>query len=188
MEATMDDIQEEVAQLRRDVDELLARLAADEPSGAYGGGTSGLVNEAVLRHLRGNLEREGKSRGIAISRVVIFHGEGGTGCWSGHITMSSATDLPKGAKLRESVAALATDPLALRAVRKLIEPFFEGQPMRMTKSELAGALGVGEDEVERSLLPLVADGRIRWSKAASGEELYEPESGEPHVVLLQSLE
>src|SRR5438132_14200891 len=127
----MTDIQEELASLRRDVDELLGRLPVGEPSGYFGEGTSGLVNEAVVRHLKANLEREGKSRGIAISRVVLFYGEGGTGCWSGHITMSSAAEMPKGTHLRESVAALAADPLALRAVRKLMAQFFDGKPMRM---------------------------------------------------------
>lgn len=172
----MSDVREELAQLRRELDALKARLPIEEPSEAFGGGTSGQVNEAVLRHLQANLEREGKSRGIGISRVVVFYGEGGTGIWSGHITMSSVDEMPKGDKLRESVAALATDPLALRAVRKLIEPFFEGEPMQRTKSELAAALGVTEAEVERSLLPLVADKRLRWSKTATGEELYEAES------------
>src|SRR5207248_88962 len=119
---------------------------------------------------------------------IVFYGEEGTGIWSGLITMGSAADLPKGDKLRESVTALATDPLALRAVRKLAEPFFDGKPMQMTKAELAAALDVTEAEVERSLLPLVADKRLRWSKTATGEELYEPESGEPHVLFLQSLE
>jgi hypothetical protein len=184
----MTDIQEELAQLRRDVDELLARLPAREPSGAFGEGTSGLVNEAVVRHLKATLEREGKSRGIAISRVVLMYGEGGHGCWAGHITMSSAAEMPKGTQLRESVVALAGDPLALRAVRKLIEQFFDGRPMRMTKSELAVALGETETTVEDSLRPLVADGRLRWSKLATGEEAYEIADQEPHLVLLQSLE
>jgi len=179
--------QEELARLRRDVDELMARLPAREPNASFGDGTSAQVNEAVLRHLRENLEREGKSRGIAISRVVVFYGEGGTGIWSGHITMSSADSMPKGDKLRESVTALATDPLALRAVRKLLELFFEGKPMHMTKTELATALEVSEAEVERSLLPLVADKRLRWSKTATGEESYEMGDGEPHAALIQSL-
>jgi hypothetical protein len=184
----MSDIREEVTQLRRDLDELRAHFPDGEPSGYFGEGTSGLVNEAVLRHLKANLEREGKSRGIAISRVVLFYGEGGTGCWAGHITMTSAAEMPKGTQLRESVAALAADPLALRAVRKLIAQFFNGKPMRMTKSELAAALDETEANLEDSLRPLVADNRLRWTKLATGEEAYEMADQEPHLVLLQSLE
>jgi hypothetical protein len=184
----MNDIQEELAQMRRDIDELRAHFPDGKPSGYFGEGTSGLVNEAVVRHLKANLEREGRSRGIAISRVVLVYGEGGTGCWAGHITMSSAAEMPKGTQLRESVAALAADPLALRAVRKLIEQFFDGKPMRMTKCELAAALGETETTVEDSLRPLVADSRLRWSKMATGEEAYEIADQEPHLVLIQSLE
>lgn len=184
----MNDIREELAQLRRDVDDLMTRFATGEPSGAYGEGTSGLVNEAVMRHLKASLECQGKSCGIAIARVVVFHGPGGTGCWAGHTTISSASELPQGTKLRESIAALANDPLALRAVRKLIELFFASQPMRMSKTVLAAALGSREDELEASLRPLVADGSLRWSKTAAGEEEYEIANVEPHVLLLQSLE
>jgi hypothetical protein len=184
----MSNVQEEIARLRRDVDELKARLSAPAPPAYFGNDTSAQVNEAVLRHLQEDLQREGASRGIAISRVVVFYGEGGTGIWSGHITMSRAASMPKGDKLRDSVAALATDPIALRAARTLLERFFDGKPMQMTKAELAAAVGASEAEIERSLLPLVADRRLRWSKTATGDEMYEIGEGEPHLALIQSLE
>ena len=182
------DIQEELAQLRRDVDELRARFPAGELSGYFGEGTSGQVNEALVRHLQVTMEKEGKTRGIAICRLVVSCNEGGSMCRSGIITMRSTADLPKGDRLSQSVTALATDPLALRAVRKLIEPYFEGKPTQMLTAELAAALGTGEDELEASLRPLVADRMLRWSKMATGEEAYEIEDQEPHVLLLQSLE
>jgi hypothetical protein len=184
----LDDIREELAQLRRDIDELKAGSAAGELSGYFGEGTSGQVNEALVRHLKATMEKEGKIRGIAICRLVVSCNEGGSMCRSGIITMSSTADLPKGDRLRQSVTALATDPLALRAVRKLIEPYFAGKPTQMMKAELAATLGTGEDELETSLRPLVADRMLRWSKTATGEETYEIEDQEPHVLLLQSLE
>src|SRR5438309_863589 len=130
---------EELAQLRRDMDELKARFPAAEPSSEFGGGTTGAVNEALVRYLKVTLENENKSRGIAICGVVVSCNEGGIMVRSGILTISSTADLPKGTKLRQSVAALATDPVALRAVRKLIEPYFDGKPMQMTKAELAAA-------------------------------------------------
>ncbi len=184
----MTDVQRELEQLRRDVDELLARLPAEEPPGAYGEGTSGRVNEALMDHLKVTMEREQRTRGIAICRLVASCNEGGTMVRSGIITMTTAAELPKGTRLRASIIALATDPVALRAARKLIEPYFDSQPTRMLKSTLAAALAVGEEELEASLRPLVADGSLRWSKTATGEEEYEIADVEPHVLLLQSLE
>src|SRR5207247_1215196 len=106
---------------------------------------------------------------------------------SGTNIMTSAADLPKGDRLRLSVAALATYPLALRAVRTLTAPYFDGEGMKMTKAALAAALGAGESEVEQSLRPLVADDKLLWSKTADGEEYYELQDSDTHVLLLQSL-
>jgi hypothetical protein len=181
----MSDMREELDRLRRDVDQLLARFPAGE---APEEPTSAQVNNALVRHLEVNLEREGKTRGIAICRIVVLKDGGGTSVCSGLITSASAEDFRKPTKLRASVAALATDQLAIRAVRKLVEPFFDGQPMRLTKADLAAALGASEAEVENSLRPLVGDKMLRWSKTESGEEAYEVEGQEPHVLLIQSLE
>src|SRR5437870_121632 len=79
---------------------------------------------------------------------------------------------PRGAfrqpvKLRASVAALATDPLALRAVRKLAERFLDGQPVQMGQAEMAAALGVTESDLEDSLRPLVAGEMLLWRKNAA---------------------
>jgi hypothetical protein len=141
-----------------------------------------------VRHLEAEMAQEGKSRGIAICRVVVTKNDGGISVRSGIITSTRAEDFQKPTKLRDSVVALATDPLALRAVRKLVEPYFDGKLMRMTKAELAAALEVGEAEVENSLRPLIADKMILWSKTAEGEEAYEIQDQEPHILLIQSLE
>jgi hypothetical protein len=184
----MIDVQEELARLRQDMDQLKALLATGERESGPERPPQAEVNDAVVRHLKENLRGEGKTRGIAICRVVVIHDEHGTGVCSGLITSVNAADFQKPTKLRASVAALATDPLAIRAVRKLVEPFFDGQPMRMTRAELAAALDANEADVERSLLPLVADKMLTWSKTATGEEAYEIEGQEPHVLLIQSLE
>jgi hypothetical protein len=188
----MSDMREELDQLRQRVDELMARFPAAVspawPADEFGGGSSGRVNQALVRHLEAKMAEEGETRGIAICRIVVTKNEGGICVRSGIITSTRADDFQKPTKLRDSVAALATDPLALRAVRKLVEPYFDGELMRMTKAELAAALGAGEEEIEHSLRPLVADKMLRWSKSADGEEAYEIQDEEPHILLLQSLE
>jgi hypothetical protein len=186
----MSDMREELERLRRDLDQLAARLPVGDawPADEYGGGSSGRVNQALVRHLEADMAKEGKTRGIAICRVVVTKNEGGIAIRSGIITSTRAEDFQKPTKLRDSVVALATDSLALRAVRKLVEPYFDGKLMRITKAELAAALGVSEAEVEHSLRPLVSDKMILWSKTADGEEAYEIEDQEPHLLLIQSLE
>jgi hypothetical protein len=182
----MSDMREELERLRRDVDQLMARLpvvdASVEPS------ESGQVNDALVRKLEADLAAGGKTRGIAIGRIVVIKDGRGTSVASGIITSVRAEDFQKPTKLRASVAALATDPLAIRAVRKLIEPFFDGQPMRMTKAALAAAFGASDEELENSLRPLVADKMLLWSRSATGEETYEIHGTEPHILLIQSLE
>lgn len=59
---------------------------------------------------------------------------------------------------------------------------------KKTKADLAAAVGAGEQEMEAALRPLVAEGLLHWSKAASGEEAHEIAEQQPHVLLLQSLE
>jgi hypothetical protein len=188
----MSDMREELDQLRQQVNELMSRFPAAAgpawPADEYGGGSSGRVNQALVRHLEAEMAEHGETRGIAICRIVVAKNEGGISVRSGIITSTRAEDFRKPAKLRDSVATLATDPLALRAVRKLVEPYFDGKLMRMTKAELAAALEVSEAEVENSLRPLVADKMLRWSKSADGEEAYEIQDEEPHVLLIQSLE
>jgi hypothetical protein len=188
----MSDMREELEQLRQQVNELMARFPAGVspawPADEFGGGSSGRVNQALVRHLEAEMASEGKTRGIAICRIVVSKNDGGISVRSSIITHTRAEDFQKPTKLRESVVALATDPLALRAVRKLVEPYFDGKLMRMTKTELAAALDASEVEIENSLRPLVSDRMILWSKTADGEEAYEIQDGEPHVLLIQSLE
>jgi hypothetical protein len=184
----MSEMREELERLRRDVNELLARLPATEQPRPAEKPTSEVVNEAFVRHVKENMARDGKKQCIGICRIVVITDEHHTSVCSGLITSAKAADFRKPTKLRATVGALASDPLAIRAVRRLVEPFFDGQPMRMTKVELAAALEVSEAEVEASLLPLVADNRLRWSKTATGEESYEIQNEEPHLLLIQSLE
>jgi hypothetical protein len=184
----MSDVQQELERLRRDVDRLLARAATVETAHATDRSTSEIANEACVRHLQAAMEREGKTRGIGIFRVVVVRNEGHSSVTSGMITSVDADDFRKPTHLRASVAALATDPLALRAVRKLAERFLDGQPAEMKKAEMAAALGASEAELENSLRPLVADDMLLLRKSATGEETYELHHSEPDVLLLQSLE
>jgi hypothetical protein len=184
----MSEMREELERLRRDVNDLLARLPATEQPRPAEKPTSEIVSEAFVRHVKENMTGDGKKRCIGICRIVVVTDEQHTRVCSGLITSTRAADFRKPTKLRATVAALANDPLALRAVRRLVEPFFDGQPMQMTKAELAAALEVTEEEVESSLRPLVADKRLRWIKTEAGEEAYEVQSEEPHLLLIQSLE
>src|SRR5947209_4289208 len=105
---TMSDAHEELERLRRDVDQLLARLPAGD-QGQPQKPPQELVNENCVRQLKESLAREGKTRGIVICRVVVVTDEHGTGVSSGIITSTNADDFEKWTKLRPSVAALATD-------------------------------------------------------------------------------
>jgi len=189
---TMKSLRADLERMRQDVEAVLSRMDTLEtravPGEAESEALPGAVNNALLRELKESLRRQNTTRGIAVCRVVISCNEGGVACRSGIIMMTSAGDLPKGDRLRPSVAALATDPLALRAVRAMIAPYFDGKGMRLTKAALAAALGATEAEIDQSLRPLVADKKVRWGKTAEGEEYYELQDSDPHVLLLQSLE
>src|SRR5205823_2658825 len=89
----------------------------------------------------------------------------------------------------ERITRLAGNPLALRALHRLVQRFFDGPPadrrdsqgespppdrlMILPKEELAASLGVSVTELEEALRPFVADETLRWHKTAAGEECYE---------------
>jgi putative zinc finger protein len=99
---------------------------------------------------------------------------------------TDAAELPSAQHLIDMLTRLVSNPLALRAQHKLVEHLFDGVPMVLVlpKAELAAALGVGEAELEKALLPLVADETLRWHKTAAGEECYELLRSEPFLHLL----
>jgi hypothetical protein len=183
----MSEMREELERLRRDVDQLLARLPAATAPEPTTPSATGTANNALVRHLKEQLAAEGKTRGIVIARVVIIMNDGHTSMSSGVITSSNPEDFRKPTQVRESTAAMVTNPIAIRAARELAARFLEGGSGSMTKAELAATLSTSESDVEAALRPLVADEMLRWSKSAAGEEIYELGMQEPHALLIQSL-
>jgi hypothetical protein len=166
-ETTIADIQTEIAALRREMGELRARTAAPampQPPDA-------------ANDLRRHLAEKDKANGISVShRITQIRADGGSGTASYSVSISDAADLPTDEQIAEKVARLAPlvgNPLALRALRDLARPHFEGRDKRRAKSDLAASLGVGEAEVEAALTPLLDRYEVTWGKDSSGQEYYE---------------
>jgi hypothetical protein len=174
----MSDLQSEVAALRREVAELRAGLEALRSQEQHPPASDG---ERASQKLKEDLARSGKPAGIAVLEgVVLQRGQDSCTASGGQKIWTSADDLPSAQKLIDMITGLASEPLALRAMYKLVERFFEGGPrhkrpdeqMILPKAELAVALDIGETDLEKALLPLVANETLRWSKTATGEECY----------------
>lgn len=175
-------LREELAQLRREVEELKAGLQT-----LQAGGDPMQIDALCRRHLKEVLARAEASAGVGIYReVVVTDGRSGTGSSHEITTYTRASDLPRGGKLRDGVAAFMHEPV-VQAVRALAEPLFEGKPMSRSKADLAALLGRSEPEVEELLRPLVADGMLRWSHEPDGAEICELSRSDIHPLLVLSL-
>ena len=166
-EPTLADVQAELAALRREMDEVRARTAPapmnDQPDD--------------METLRRGLAEKDRRNGLTVShRVTQIRGDGGSGNASYSVSFDNAADLPTDAQIAEKVARLAPlvgNPLALRALRDLAAPHFEGRDKRRAKSDLAASLGATEAEVEAALTPLLDHYEVTWGKNSSGREYYE---------------
>src|SRR5262245_8174406 len=111
----MTEMRDELEQLRRDVDQILARLPAAATPESTTASATGTANNALVRHLKEQLAADGKTRGFLIARMVIIQNDGHTSMASGVIASSNLEDMQKPVEPRESVTAIATDPIAIRA-------------------------------------------------------------------------
>lgn len=177
----MSELLDELAALRRDVEDLKARLAA------AGAAPAPEVNwtDAVVAQMRKTLAQRGKEGGLGIVRAaVLLSPNGRTTGGYGIVTYLDADDLPSDADMIDKAAFLG-DPLRLRVLRHLAARFFAGeQPLRISKSELAALLGVEETVLEEALRPFVASDWLRWGKTADGDEFYEYVTKDASLVTL----
>jgi len=183
-EVTLADVQNDLAALRRELDGLRARLAASAPPEQD---LANMAGDAMRRHLKQSLAEKNKTSGISVGSLINqIRGEGGAGTSFDIVTLCDASDLPTDAQIAEKVARVAVfaqNPLILRALRGLAEPYFDGQEMRRSKADLAADLSVTEAEVEAALTPMLDRYGVRWGKDAAGQEYY-TWSGDRFAMLL----
>jgi hypothetical protein len=166
----MSNMRAELERLREDLKHLKERLPADT-----------IEQEAEQRE--GNFEKQVKkalaksseTTAGGVSRAVVLTNRSGSthssnhqGVWTGPIK-----ELPSEEKLRASATVLTHTPLQMRAMHRLLGRFYDGQPMRMTQSELAAALGLDEPALERELAPLVTKKTLSRARTPEGDETYE---------------
>ncbi len=167
-ETTIADVQNEIAALRRELNELRAAPPPFQEQADAGA--------AIHHQLKQKLAEKDKQNGIAVGSLCTqIRGNGGAGTAYSVVTITAAADLPTDEQIAEKIARLSLfvqNPLVLRALRCLLEPHFENQDKRRTKADLAASLGVSEGEVEAALTPLLDHYEVTWGKDASGQEYY----------------
>ena len=163
-EMTLAEMQAEIVALRREISETRVVSPAPAPPD-------------TIEQLRQQLQEKGKQNGMSVGfRTSQFRENGSSGTASSSNTLHDATDLPSDEKIAEKIARLAVliqTPLALRALRCLAEPHFEGRDKRRSKSDLAASLGVGEAEIEAVMALLLDNYEVTWGKDKTGQEYYE---------------
>lgn len=174
----LDVLRGEVAELRAMVEDLRGGQPRDSD-----------LDEGKMQMMRLRRDLKGDRKyGLATASIVSQIGKSHSGTAFGGITLDSADGLPSDTDIAEKVERLSrfvADPLIFRALRCLAEPLFDGQPMKRTKTELAARLGVGEDELEDALRPVIDGEELRWSKTGAGEESYEwTGNGMPMLMLM----
>jgi len=178
---TIADVQNDLAALRREMDSLRARLTAAGPDAPD-------VGQITRNNLRQNLAEKGTGSGMSVGSIVNqirAHGNEGTAV--NIVTLHAVGDLPTDAQIAEKVARLALfvqNPLTLRALRCLAEPYLDDQEMRRTKADLSALLGASEAEVEAALTPMLEKYEVRWGKDAAGQEYYEWTGNSFPILLL----
>ena len=183
-EMTLTDVQSDLAALRQELDGLRVRLAASAPPEQD---LANVAGDIMRRHLKQSLAEKDKTSGISVGSLINqIRGEGGAGTSLDIVTLCDASDLPTDEQIAETVARVAVfaqNPLILRALRCLAEPYFDGKEMRRSKAELAAALTVAEADVEAALTPMLDRYGVRWGKDAAGQEYY-TWSGDRFAMLL----
>jgi hypothetical protein len=173
--------------LQREVAQLQERMKAMERKrGAVAKAESELRFDYV-RFVEEAAAKQGDKVAVGVFRGVVMMGpEGGTGSSAQHgVWTSPITQPPTEEQVRGSLAmVLGSDPFAMRALFYLFQPFYDGKPMRLTKSALAATLNVSEAGLEERLRPVVAKGTVRRTTSADGEDAYELEGAHDYLALL----
>jgi hypothetical protein len=155
---------QELETIRREIAELRAGLEALQLQKAP---PTDLVEDTV-NQFKKTLAQDGKTTGIGVFRVIMIFNEQSHNVASYFHTFGNLSKLPSEQKLSDTIAAFS-NALALRAMRHLAVRFLEGKPMEVTPAEWASALGVGEEELQVALAPLLAQDVLKRIITGSGE-------------------
>ena len=183
-ESTLADIQNDLDSLRQELKALQAWKATALPPEKD---LHSVAGDALQRQLKQSLTENNKTSGISVGSLINqIRGTGGAGTSFDIVTLQDASDLPTDEQIAEKVARMAVfvqNPLILRALRDLAEPYFDGKEMRRSKADLAAALNVTEAEVQDALTPMLDKYGVRWGKDTDGQEYY-TWSGDRFAMLL----
>lgn len=177
----MDNVQEELETLRRDVEELKRVVAAIGPRYAP---PSENPTDKLGEDLKEEIQKKGAKAGFSVMRVTYAHRiNGGTSAGTTTNTWISAEDLPSVSRIQENMDAYSKHPLTIPALHRLMRQFFEGEWMRMTRTELAADLNTSEEELDTALNPLVMKEVVKLLPKPEGM-MYEIGFPDPVLILL----
>ena len=174
----MSDVRAEIEALRRDIEEIRAAMPA--PRGPDLPPPHNPMDD-FSQGLRDELKKKGEKTGVGVMRLAVIERLDKI-CRAGTTSnyWTSFENLPSEEQVIETLEAYSKNPLTVRAIYRLLRCFFEGKPMRLTRSELAESLGAGPEDVDRALLPLVNKDVVK-ARAGDPETGYELDFPDPFL-------
>ncbi|MBW3623725.1 MAG: hypothetical protein KY468_09995 [Armatimonadetes bacterium] len=178
----MSDLQAELASLRRDLEDLRAKVEGrpvPPPPPPHN------PMDDFSENLRADLNKKGRNAGIGSMRMaLLLQMKGFTRAGTTSSTWTSLEDMPTEEQVRKNLEAYAKDPLTIRALYGFLRPFFEGKPLTLTGAELAESLGTDEGKVAAALQALIESDVIKEKRTAEGQAMYQLEFADPFIGLL----
>ena len=175
----MSDLRAELEALRRDIEEIRAAMP-----GTRGRDLPPPHNpmDDFSEGLREELRKKGEKTGIGVMRLAVIE-RLDKSCRAGTTSnnWTSFESLPSEEKIIEVLEAYSKHPLTMRALYRLLRQFFEGQPMRLSRTELAESLGAVPEEVDRALLALVQREVVKARTRDSDDTTYELDFPDPFL-------
>jgi hypothetical protein len=174
----MDSLRKEIEEVKKEVTKLREDLEEGRAGRAPRRSPAERAESApdFERRVRDHMAKAGAATGVGVFWTVITIAEGGVYSANHHSVWNGPGDktLPTEEKIRGNlVVPIAGNPLVVWALHYLFLPFYDRQPMRLTRAALAAKLAVGEAELETQLRPLVANETLRIVKAEDGADAYE---------------
>ena len=173
-----DELKEEIGAMQRELSEMRTRLDQLAQAGPEGDGWF----SPQERQLSDEMARRGKSAGIGVWRLVITQNQQGRGVSAMDNIHTDKLGFDE-QRVLDRIRAYS-DPMALRAMHRLISRHLEGSNMSMSRKELAADLGVDETALEAALLPLFEREVVRRTLSPGGEEIYEVGRTDEFLLLL----
>jgi hypothetical protein len=181
------DLEQALKELRYEVEELRGRVDAMARRRGAAADEESEIRFDYARAVRESAAKSGDKVAVGVFRGVVMLGpEGSTGTSSQHGIWTGPIKEPPTEEevLKSPAAVLGANPLAMRALFYLVQPFYDGKPMQRTRAALTGILGVSETELDQALSPVVANGSVRRTQTAEGEDAYELENPNEDLLLL----